>query len=80
MARPRLGSEVLTPTERQARYRASQTVYVAALEAAVLDACVMSSISDWQARHAATIRRAFAAYRESHPELDADSACLFLPG
>lgn len=79
MGRPRLGAEVLGSPDRQARYRAQRAAYVASLEAAVLDACVMSSILDWQARHAATIRRAFAAYREAHPEMDVSSASLFLP-
>lgn len=79
VGRPRLGPEPLSPSERQARCRTSQAVYVAALEAAVLDASVMSSISDWQARHAPTIRRAFAAYRASHPELDAFALSVFLP-
>lgn len=75
MGRPRIGENRLSKAERQLRYRTAQAAYVAALEDAALDALVLS-VSDYQARHAPTLRRALAAYRERHPEVDAPSPAL----
>jgi hypothetical protein len=58
MPRKAIGPEAMTPAERAARSREDRKAYVAALEAAVLDAAEYAVLTKFRVDHAATIARA----------------------